>query len=101
MPLPSPSPGGVGREQPGVWKGGLLSLRGGRPGRGGVGREGQLCGAPMFPSCCGDWGIICRVAATPSGAPWDLFSFNRQTTLMWALLAKTYFGKCKIANEIK
>ena len=67
------------RVQHGVWKvgcwGGLLSLQGGRLAQGGVGREPWLCGAPVFPSCCGDWGTICRVAATPSRAPWDLVQF--------------------------
>ena len=59
-----------------VWMLGRLSLRGGRPSSvWDEERASALWGLLCFLPAAGNWGTICQVAVTLSGAPWDLIQF--------------------------
>ena len=69
----------------------------------GVGWAGSpgFVGPPCFLPAAGTGGPSARWLRPAPELPGILFSFNKQATLMWALLAKTYFGKWEITNETK
>lgn len=63
----------------------------------------SFVGLTVFPPHCGELGgQSARWSVNFSRAPWDLVQFEQtQNPDVLALLAKTYFCKCKIANEVK